>query len=282
MPSLPAAAGRAAIIASLCVAVVLWVGPVGSAAAQEVPLRLSPRQWQALDDSLANNPYYLALLPRDSAVALIQAAVLTRGSGLRWAAYGPGVCAAMERPPTALQPAEQRAAHRESYDCLASLYTVVARASDGMPADSGAKQIGAMLLAPLTETAVEVERLDEADSLAGLLLNEYLVEGSWMAGNIVHNANQVRGRVALRRGDVAAAREYLAAAGDTPGSPQLNSFGPRFTLARELLERGQTEAVLAYLGAVRRFWANPDAIRILTESEEHIRAGEIPTDVRWR
>lgn len=45
-----------------------------------------------------------------------------------------------------------------------------------------------------------------------------------------------------------------AAAGDTPGSPQLNSFGPNMTLARDLLQRGETAPVLAYFEQVRRFW----------------------------
>ena len=268
----------------------VWMGimlaslpPVGSASAQQTLLQLSSREWQALDDSLAANPYYLAMLPRDSAVALIQAAMLTRDEvGLRWAAFGPGVCIAMERPRAMLQEAELRAVHRESYECLSSLSSVLTSISTGTATDSETVQVGAMLLEEMAEAAVEIGRLDEADSLAALLLIEYVEWGGWMEGNLLHNANQVRGRVALRRGDVSRAREYLAAAGDTPGSPQLNSFGPQFMLARELLQRDEPDAVLAYLSAVRRFWTHPEATRALDEAEALIRAGQIPTGIRWR
>ena len=39
-------------------------------------------------------------------------------------------------------------------------------------------------------------------------------------------------------GDSLAAGKYLVEAAHTPGSPQLNSFGPNVTLAKELLEMG--------------------------------------------
>src|SRR6266508_279223 len=42
--------------------------------------------------------------------------------------------------------------------------------------------------------------------------------------------------------------------GTTLGSPQLDSFGPDFHLANELLARGRTESVLEYLDLCRRFW----------------------------
>ena len=77
---------------------------------------------------------------------------------------------------------------------------------------------------------------------------------NWNYGNAIHDGNVVLGRVALRRGDVAAARAHLAAAGQTPGSPQLNSFGPNMTLARDLAERGEREAVLRYFDACAKFW----------------------------
>ncbi|MDQ2731693.1 MAG: hypothetical protein M3Y56_08550, partial [Armatimonadota bacterium] len=61
---------------------------------------------------------------------------------------------------------------------------------------------------------------------------------SWQYGNNIHEANQILGLAALREGRVADAKRYLIAAGKTPGSPQLNSFGPHMVLAQELLSRG--------------------------------------------
>jgi hypothetical protein len=59
---------------------------------------------------------------------------------------------------------------------------------------------------------------------------------NWSNGNIIHNANQILGCGALREGKLADAKTYLFKAVATPGSPQLNSFGPEMQLARELLE----------------------------------------------
>ncbi|GDY22572.1 hypothetical protein LBMAG56_39190 [Verrucomicrobiota bacterium] len=78
----------------------------------------------------------------------------------------------------------------------------------------------------------------------------------WNYGNVIHNANAQLGRAALRDGDKTAAAEFLLKAGATPGSPQLNSFGPDFTLARELLEAGDSKTVLAYLDLVQKFWVD--------------------------
>ncbi len=80
-------------------------------------------------------------------------------------------------------------------------------------------------------------------------------------GDVIYDAHSLLGRVALREGDRPTARKELRAAGQTPGSPPLNSFGPRFTLARELPENSNMEdrrAVAAFLEDTARFWANPE------------------------
>lgn len=79
-------------------------------------------------------------------------------------------------------------------------------------------------------------------------------EKNWNYGNAIHDAHTVLGRVALARGDVEKARSELLAAGATPGSPQLNSFGPKMVLARELLQRGERDVVLQYFRECDRFW----------------------------
>jgi len=82
----------------------------------------------------------------------------------------------------------------------------------------------------------------------------------WDYGNAIHHGHLVLGRIALVRGDVGRACRELVAAGHTPGSPQLNSFGPNCQLALELLRLGQVAPVLEFLQLCAAFW-NPRVSR---------------------
>ena len=46
---------------------------------------------------------------------------------------------------------------------------------------------------------------------------------------------------------------YLISSKETPGSPQLNSFGPSMILSKELLKKGESDAVLEYLDLCKVF-----------------------------
>ena len=118
--------------------------------------------------------------------------------------------------------------------------------------------------------------LDEAASMASQALadvraSEYPEE----LGNDVHHANLVLGHVHLRRGDLVAAEECLAAAGATPGSPQLDSFGPNMSLAEALLDHDRTDAVLRYFDQCATFW--DERFSRLPQWRAHVRAGERPS-----
>ena len=76
----------------------------------------------------------------------------------------------------------------------------------------------------------------------------------WNSGNALHHGNLVLGRLALQAGNLPEARQYLLKAGRTRGSPQLNSFGPNMRLAKELLAKGERDAVVEYLQLCARFW----------------------------
>ncbi|MBL8309485.1 MAG: gluconokinase [Burkholderiales bacterium] len=78
--------------------------------------------------------------------------------------------------------------------------------------------------------------------------------GEWNYGNAIHDAHTALGLTALHRGDLAAATRELAAAGATPGSPQLDTFGPTMQLAHALLAVGERDAVLQYFTQCRKFW----------------------------
>jgi Flp pilus assembly protein TadD len=77
---------------------------------------------------------------------------------------------------------------------------------------------------------------------------------NWNYGNAIHHGNIVLGRIALRQGNMRQAEALLLKAGATPGSPQLDSFGPNMTLAKELLEKGERDTVLQYFALCRKFW----------------------------
>lgn len=76
----------------------------------------------------------------------------------------------------------------------------------------------------------------------------------WNYGNAVQDGNLVLGRIAVKEGRIPQAKEHLIAAGKSPGSPQMNSFGPDLSLAKDLLEKGERDVVIQYLELCRRFW----------------------------
>lgn len=98
--------------------------------------------------------------------------------------------------------------------------------------------------------------------------------GSWDEGNLVHHAHLILGHIRLREGDVAGAERHLLEAGRTPGSPQLDTFGPNMTLAKALLERGRRKAVLEYFRECASFWQMHDD-RLVGWTRE-VRARKIP------
>ena len=61
-------------------------------------------------------------------------------------------------------------------------------------------------------------------------------------------------------------------AGKTPGSPQLNSFGPNMMLAEALLEAGRKETVIEYLKLCGKFWKRGQVDKWI----EVIKEGGIP------
>jgi hypothetical protein len=150
----------------------------------------------------------------------------------------------------------------------ANLRQVLAQAVVGLPAtpqarfarmDAAVSQLGGIerfyRLVGLAKAAFDAGEMDKASAYGHELLDaagRYATD--WNYGNAIYFGNWVLGRIALQHGDAAQAGEYLLRAGATPGSPQLNSFGPNTKLAQELLEKGQTAVVLQYFGLCTKFW----------------------------
>lgn len=127
----------------------------------------------------------------------------------------------------------------------------------------------------LAKQAFEAGEIEKASKYANELLETaQKYPKDWNYGNAIHHGNNVLGRVALKQGDVKKAVQYLLEAGRTPGSPQLNSFGPNMSLAKELLEKGEKDAVLQYFELCRKFW-RMDAGKLDNWTKE-VKVGETP------
>lgn len=80
----------------------------------------------------------------------------------------------------------------------------------------------------------------------------------WNYGNAIYAAHCVLGACAYSAGDLDAAAKAVLAASETPGSPQLDTFGPDFSLAAALLTAGRTEDVRSFLVGITNFWEMHD------------------------
>jgi hypothetical protein len=104
------------------------------------------------------------------------------------------------------------------------------------------------LLPSLAKAALWANRQQEAEDYA-LRILDYNGDA-----RLFHHGNTVLGLLAVENGDVLKASQHLIEAGSVTGSATLNSFGPDMTLARQLLEHGQSNVVLEYLSLCSRFW----------------------------
>ena len=112
-------------------------------------------------------------------------------------------------------------------------------------------------LGSAAKSSLEVGQIDEALSYAEELTDLIpSYQDDWNYGNAIQDSNIVFGIKALLSGDAILAQEFLLAAGRSPGSPQMNSFGPNMTLAKALVEAGHRDGVLTYLDLCRVFWSH--------------------------
>lgn len=99
-------------------------------------------------------------------------------------------------------------------------------------------------------------------------------KGDWNYGNAVQDGNLVLGRIAVKEGKLDEAKRRLLEAGKSPGSPQMDSFGPNVSLAKDLLEKGERDVVLEYFELCRKFWKLEEGR--LDKWSAEVRAGKIP------
>lgn len=125
------------------------------------------------------------------------------------------------------------------------------------------------------KSAFDAGELEIAREYAGELLEMApSYERDWNYGNAIHDGNMVLGRYFLHQGESERAGDLLLEAGRTTGSPQLNSFGPNMSLARDLLEDGESEVVLEYFELCRNFWSSGE--RSLDRWSRQVEKGNMP------
>jgi hypothetical protein len=116
---------------------------------------------------------------------------------------------------------------------------------------------GALLIGPLGRRieaeyqSTTLQRAREAGKPGGAA-----IPGGVVDAKTIHGSNIALGRIALKEGNVEAAKRYLLEAGKAPGSPALDTFGPDLTLAADLLARGERDAILEYLELCANFWGS--------------------------
>src|SRR5437660_7664972 len=76
----------------------------------------------------------------------------------------------------------------------------------------------------------------------------------------VQRANTILGRVALRNGDVTHAEQFLRDSAVPESARDIALAGPTLVLAKELIERGERDAVLQYLENWLQLWPRGESI----------------------
>lgn len=111
------------------------------------------------------------------------------------------------------------------------------------------------LLNDLAKTAYKAGDFSSSEKYAlDLLELSEKYSDDWNFGNAIHDGYMVLGLNAVEKKDLTLASQFLIKAGSTPGSPQLNSFGPNMTLASILIKNGENVAVRDYFDLVEKFW----------------------------
>jgi hypothetical protein len=157
------------------------------------------------------------------------------------------------------------------FKSIISIYKFVASTFARLPWKY-AKLMGLRFLA---EQSIRKNKLDKATAQVNELLNlAEQFKNDWSYGNSIHAGNLLLGIINLRQNNIDKAKKYLRLAGLTTGSPQLYTFGPNMSLAKELLEIGERDAVIEYFNLCRKFW-HMDFGK-LDYWTVQVRAGEVP------
>lgn len=236
--------------------------PIGYSKVKEAWLTQLERSPKNLT-MLGNAANFMALIERESAIRLLQRAQSLDPSNPKWA---------MELG--------HQYVHKGLFETkLGSPETVKRAAGNAFTQFEKAYALEDergkdALLSDLAKTAFAADQLTNARMYAEITLQVPPSDGDY--GNRIHHGNLVLGRIAFREDNIDEAKTRLIAAGKTPGSPNLNSFGPNMTLAKDLLEKGERDIVLEYFRLCSKFWASEQAKDQLDKWTVLVNGGRIP------
>lgn len=131
------------------------------------------------------------------------------------------------------------------------------------------------LLVSMVKAAFAAGDLDQASKYANQMLETAGErENSLHKGDYIYQGNSILGLIAVQKGDLDSAGKYLLKAAETPGSAGLK-FGPDMSLAKELLNSGMRDTVLAFLKKCQKFWTS-DTLNPLGQWIQEMEEGKAP------
>ena len=122
------------------------------------------------------------------------------------------------------------------------------------------------------DLALRIGAIDDArvyaQDLASAKFDQF---GNPQARSILYFGNMLLGRIAIRSGDVAGAKQYLLASSSVTG---VGTVRPNMSLAKDLLDAGETATVLQFFSAMKTQW--PTGTASLDAWTQQVQAGLMP------
>tara|TARA_B110001454_G_C12723312_1_gene436647 strand:+ start:63432 stop:64088 length:657 start_codon:yes stop_codon:yes gene_type:complete len=128
--------------------------------------------------------------------------------------------------------------------------------------------------------AVKSKDCPKMQSLAGeLLAVAPYYSSNWNYGNAIFDGHMAYASCEAKDKKFDSAIHHMTEAAKTPGSPQLNTFGPPYhdmSVLSDLLREGKKAEVVAFLNSLKRFWDLEFSQEYFDVWDKEIEAGRIP------
>jgi hypothetical protein len=137
------------------------------------------------------------------------------------------------------------------------------------------------LVVRLAEIALDLNELKKARAFAEAVLNEKKDQSGGDDGwrdtdKAIYYGNTLLGRVALREGNAAKAKEHLAASLKFPADSDFELHVLKLDLAAELLAKGEKQVVLDYLAQSEKLTTDETNIKIFRRWQRLVKRNSFP------